>query len=123
MAAIWPHISRARRSGQPVSCAAGPRLQFPDNGAGAVGWEGTQAHGLSPFAPPGPSALRIPKPRAPPVPRVGGRQHPWRLSKLMPSAREAHGEFWDSTWKLMIKEENKQKRFLCFMPSPQASRL
>lgn len=43
-----PRLFRAGRCGQLVPCAASPRLQFPDNGAGAVGWEGTQAHGLSP---------------------------------------------------------------------------
>lgn len=60
--------------------AARPRLQFPDNGAGAGaggGRENTKHMGC-PSAPPGPSALRISNHRAPPHSKSGRRPLPWR---------------------------------------------
>lgn len=77
-----------------------------------------------PFAPPGPSALRIPKPRGP---GASGRRKvlPLEAKQIDALFQEAQGEFWHSSWKLMIKEKKKtnKKRFLCLMPSPQASHL
>lgn len=75
--------------------AARPRLQFPDNGAGAGaggGRENSQYSGC-PSAPLGPSALRIPNHRASPHSKSGRQPLPWRpnsreLTPLCPEGRE-----------------------------------
>lgn len=79
---LWPASSLRRQ----------PAAAVPRQWSGSSGVGGNAGTWAVPFAPPGPSALRIPKPRAggpePRVLRIGIKQRPWRLSRLMSSARK-----------------------------------
>lgn len=119
-----PRLLRAGPSGQPVPCAARPRQQFPDNGAGAVGWEGTQAHGLSP------QSCRVLVPfgsqtQSAPAPKVE-KKSPLETVQIDGLCQEAQAEV---LLGFLLeaddqeKNKNQKKRFLCLMPSSQASQM
>lgn len=75
-------------------------------------------HTGCPSAPPGPSALRIPKPRAPPCLRSGRRPLPWGLICLTKRAsRRSAGSLSEAP------APGANSHFLCLMPAPQATHL